>query len=132
GLFIPAIFSVTLAYIGDEWAGRNVGLGMSAYVSGGVAGSVSGRVVSGLVADLQSWRASFLVLAAVICVGGLAVWLLLPTSRHFERQRNIGDSLRTMARQLKQPGLVAIFVCAFNNLFVFVSVFTYITFYLVK
>jgi MFS family permease len=132
GLFIPAIFSVTLAYIGDEWASRNVGLGMSAYVSGGVVGSVLGRVVSGPVADLQSWRASFLVLAAVICVGGLAVWLVLPRSRHFERQRNIGDSLRNMARQLKRPGLVAIFVCAFNNLFVFVGVFTYITFYFAK
>ncbi|WP_213767876.1 MFS transporter [Caballeronia sp. dw_19] len=132
GLFIPGIFSVTLAYVGEEWSSKNVGMGMSAYVSGGVVGSVSGRVISGLAADLHSWRVSFLVLACVIALGGMCVWLLLPRSQHFERQRNIGTSFLEMARHLKNPRLVAIYACAFNNLFVFVSVFTYITFYLAK
>ncbi|CAN7313676.1 MULTISPECIES: MFS transporter [unclassified Caballeronia] len=132
GLFIPGIFSVTLAYVGEEWKGKNIGMGMSAYVSGSVVGSVSGRVISGIAADLHSWRASFLLLACLIALGGLCVWLLLPRSQHFERQRSIGTGLLTMARHLKNPSLVAIYACAFNNLFVFVSVFTYITFYLVK
>ncbi len=132
GLFIPGIFSVTLAYVGEEWRGKNISMGMSAYVSGGVVGSVSGRVISGLAADIHSWRASFLVLACFIALGGLGVWLLLPRSQHFERQRNIGTGLLNMARHLKNPRLAAIYACAFNNLFVFVSVFTYITFYLVK
>ncbi|WP_186093536.1 MFS transporter [Burkholderia gladioli] len=132
GLFIPGIFSVTLAYVGEEWQGKNVGMGMSAYVSGGVVGSVSGRVISGIAADLHGWRASFLVLACCIAIGGLCVWILLPRSRHFERQRNIGAGLLVMVRHLRNPRLVAIYACAFNNLFVFVSVFTYITFYLVK
>jgi MFS transporter, YNFM family, putative membrane transport protein len=49
GLFIPGIFSVALAYIGEEWAGKNSGLATSAYVSGNVFGSVSGRVLAGLI-----------------------------------------------------------------------------------
>ncbi|MFG1427713.1 MFS transporter [Roseixanthobacter glucoisosaccharinicivorans] len=132
GLFIPGIFSVTLAYVGEEWAGKNVGLGMSAYVSGGVVGSVSGRVISGLVADYQGWRTAFAVLACVIALGGLCVWRFLPKSRNFVRERDITIGLRNMGRHLKNPSMIAIFACAFNNLFVFVSTFTYITFHLVK
>lgn len=131
GLFIPAIFSATLAYVGEEWT-KNTAVGMSAYVSGGVIGSVSGRVISGLTADAYDWRASFLLLAILITVGGLLVWVLLPPSNRFERQKDIGASFRAMAKHLRKPSLVAIFVCAFNNLFVFVGVFTYITFYLVQ
>lgn len=132
GLFMPGIFTVTLAYISEEWAGKNVAVGMSAYVSGGVVGSVSGRVISGFAAQLRDWHASFLVLATVIALGGAIVWLLMPRSQRFEPQRNLLIGLQNMARHLKNPDLVAIYACAFNNLFVFVGSFTYITFYFVK
>jgi len=45
GLFLPAIFAVTIAYIAEEWEESRLGSAMSAYVTGNIIGGVSGRVV---------------------------------------------------------------------------------------
>src|SRR5262249_28314925 len=47
GLFVPGVIVVIIAYIGEEFAGRNVGKVMSSYISGTVLGGFLGRYVSG-------------------------------------------------------------------------------------
>ncbi len=61
GVFTPGVFSVTVAYINDEWEGRRAGKALSAYVSGTVLGGFSCRFISGLVASRWEWRWSFVV-----------------------------------------------------------------------
>ena len=77
GLFIPGIFTVTLAYISEEWAGAGVGAAMAAYVSGNVFGSVSGRVIAGLVTAHLGWRWAFIVLGCLLLASGMLTsrWL---------------------------------------------------------
>lgn len=130
GLFIPGIFSIALAYIGEEWGGKNRGLATSAYVSGNVFGSVSARVVSGIVASHLGWQMSFVVLTALLLLGALTVWLLLPRSKNFHSRVGVGAGVQAMARHFADRPLLAVFAIGFNTLFVFVGVFTYVTFYL--
>src|SRR4029078_2862551 len=56
GVFTPGVFSVTVAYINDEWSGRGAVSVLSAYVSGTVFGGFSCRFISGLVASHADWR----------------------------------------------------------------------------
>jgi MFS transporter, YNFM family, putative membrane transport protein len=128
GLFIPGIFSVALAYIGEEWSGRNNGLATSAYVSGNVFGSVSGRVLAGFIAHYAGWHEAFIVLATLLVLGGIGVWVLLPNSKNFVPHRNILQSVRSSGQHFRNPKLLAVCVVGFNTLFAFVGVFTYITF----
>lgn len=130
GLFIPGIFTVALAYISEEWERTKVGSAMAAYVSGNVFGSVSGRVIAGLAADKLNWHWSFVILGFLLILGGIATWRWLPRSHHFVRQHNTLMSIRLFAQHLRNPKLLAIYAVGFNTLFVFVSAFTYITFYL--
>jgi predicted MFS family arabinose efflux permease len=130
GLFIPGIFTVALAYISEEWNRTKVGSAMAAYVSGNVFGSVSGRVIAGLVAAHLNWHWSFVALGLLLILGGIATWRWLPRSHHFVRQHNTFASIRLFAQHLRNPKLLAIYAVGFNTLFVFVSTFTYITFYL--
>jgi YNFM family putative membrane transporter len=128
GLFIPGIFSVALAYLGEEWKGPNSGLATSAYIAGNVIGSVSGRLVAGLVATWTDWHYSFIAQALLLVVGGIAVWILLPPSRNFVAQKHFGQGLRAMVKHFSNRPLIAVWAIGFNTLFVFVAVFTYITF----
>jgi predicted MFS family arabinose efflux permease len=130
GLFIPGIFTVALAYISEEWSRNQVGSAMAAYVSGNVSGSVSGRVLAGFLAVHLNWHWAFVALGSLLVVGGFLTWWWLPRSQHFLRQQNPLTSLRTMAQHLQNPRLLAVYAVGFNTLFVFISAFTYITFYL--
>lgn len=130
GLFIPGIFSVALAYLGEEWKGPNSGLATSAYIAGNVLGSVSGRVVAGFVATWTDWHYAFVAQSLLLVLGGFAVWALLPASQNFVAQRHFGKGIRAMLGHFKNLPLIAVWAIGFNTLFVFVAVFTFITFHL--
>ncbi|MBF2021759.1 MAG: MFS transporter [Hydrococcus sp. C42_A2020_068] len=130
GLFIAVIFSVTIAYISEEWADVGVGSAMSAYITGNIVGGVLGRFLSGVVADRFSWRLAFVILGCLnlVCVFVVLVWL--PRSRNFVRQKNIIASVRAFGMHLRNPRLLAAYAVGFNVLFANVSTFTYVSFYL--
>lgn len=130
GLFIPGIFTVALAYISEEWSHNQVGAAMAAYVSGNVFGSVFGRVLAGFLAVHLNWHWAFIALGGLLVLGGCLTWRWLPRSKHFLRQPSSLTSLRTMLQHLQNPQLLAVYAVGFNTLFVFISAFTYITFYL--
>ncbi|MDR5826212.1 MFS transporter [Caballeronia sp. LZ043] len=128
GLLIPGIFSVSLAYISEEWTGATRASATSAYVSGNVFGSVSGRVIAGICASHAGWQAAFEATSILLFCGGCLVWAFLPVSRNFHRQPNAVDGFRSMALNLKSRSFLAVAAVGFNTLFVFVATFTYITF----
>lgn len=130
GFFIAIIFSVTIAYISEEWTEEGIGSAMSAYITGNILGGVLGRFLCGLVASYFDWHLAFIVLGCLnlICVFGVLTWL--PRSRHFVRQKNVITSINTFRMHLHNPRLLVAYGVGFNVLFSNVSTFTYVNFYL--
>jgi predicted MFS family arabinose efflux permease len=139
GLCLPAIFAVTVAYVGEECgasgdgaASSGVGRVMASYVTGNIVGGVLGRFVSAFVTDRVGWREAFAVLAALNLLVAIALSITLPASRRFKPEASAVSALRELAGHLKSPRLWAGYAVGFNILFSIVGTFTYVGFYLAK
>jgi predicted MFS family arabinose efflux permease len=130
GLLLPPIFAVTLAYIGDEWPSNQVASVAAAYIAASGLGGFLGRFVSGVVADHGGWRAAFWIYAAVTGLSAAYVAWMLPRERNFVRTEGLRHSARLALGHLFNPPIVATFAMGFGVLFSFVTVFTYVNFYL--
>src|SRR5579872_1714322 len=86
GLCTPGVFSVTVAYVNEEWE-EGAGAAVGSYVTGSVLGGFSSRIVSGFVAAHAPWQAVFLVTGLMILAGALAVRAWLPVETHFRPQQ---------------------------------------------
>jgi MFS transporter, YNFM family, putative membrane transport protein len=130
GLVLPPVFVVTVAYIGEEWpASQVVGI-TGTYLSATSFGGFFGRFITGVVADLADWRRAFLALAALTAALAIAVALLLPKERGFVRSPGLAAALKQMLAHLRNPRLIATYAVGFGVLFTFMSIFTYVSFYL--
>jgi MFS transporter, YNFM family, putative membrane transport protein len=131
GLCTPGVFSVTIAYINDEWASGGAGAVLSSYVSGTVLGGFSCRFISGLVAAHFGWRWVFIVLGVLTLAGGVAIARLLEPERHIP---HASSSLRAWFAaahtHLRNRRLLATYCIGFCVLFSLLATFTYVTFYL--
>ena len=130
GLVLPPIFAVMVAYIGDELPHHEATTVAGIYSSGSSLGGFSGRLFVGLLADLVSWRAGFMVLAAIAFVGGIIVAFLLPHERKFVRSEGLLSSGKQMLAHLRNRQLIATYAVGFGVLFNFITTFTYVSFYL--
>ncbi|MEA2928108.1 MAG: transporter, family, putative rane transport protein [Hyphomicrobiales bacterium] len=130
GLVLPPIFTVVVAYIGEEWPSAEATAVTGVYMSAISLGGFSGRFFAGLLADTIGWRSGFIVFAAVTFACAAAVGLLLPQERNFTRSEGLASSARQMLDHLRNPRLLAIYVIGFGTLFNFVAMFTYVNFLL--
>ena len=87
-------------------------------------------MIPGVLADIVGWRAAFLVLAAIGLAGAVVVAVLLPRERRFVRSAGFGASGLQMLRHLRNPQLVATYAVGFGVLFIFIALFTYVSFLL--
>ena len=130
GLALPPIFTVVIAYIGEEWPpGQAMGI-TGFYMAATSVGGFAGRFVSGLLADTVGWRTGFMATAAMTLVCGLAVAAILPRERNFTRSEGLAASGQQMLRHLRNPQLLATYAVGFGTLFTFVALFTYVNFLL--
>jgi predicted MFS family arabinose efflux permease len=130
GLVLPPIFAVVVAYIGDELPRHEATTVAGIYSSGSSLGGFSGRLFVGLLADLISWRAGFMALAAIAFAGAIFVAFLLPHERKFVRSEGLVASGKQMLAHLRNGQLLATYAVGFGVLFNFITTFTYISFYL--
>ena len=130
GLLVPPIFTVTVAYIGDEWPPGEVTRVAGLYTAGSSIGGFCGRLIPGLVTDLLDWRAAFAANALLTLAVAIAVALMLPRERHFVRSEGLLASSRQILTHLRNPRLLAIYAVGSGVLFNFTSVFTYVNFHL--
>jgi predicted MFS family arabinose efflux permease len=130
GLLLPPIFTVAVAYVGDEWPPADVPRVAGLFISGSSVGGFCGRFVTGAVADLLGWRASFAAVALLTLAGGLIVTIALPRERRFIRSDGFFASARQMLAHLRNPRLLAIYAVGFGVLFNFIATFTYVSFHL--
>jgi YNFM family putative membrane transporter len=130
GLVLPPIFAVMVAYIGDELPRHEATTVAGIYSSGSSLGGFSGRLFVGLLADLISWRAGFMALAAIAFAGAIVVAFLLPHERKFVRSEGLVASGKQMLAHLRNGQLLATYAVGFGVLFNFITTFTYVSFYL--
>ena len=132
GIFVPGVIVVIIAYIGEEFAGGNVGKVMSSYISGTVLGGFLGRYVSGLIAHHHDWRRAFITIGMINLAGAFFVRATLPAATHFVRAPNIRHSFVETLRHLRNPRMLSVFGIGFSALFTIVGAFTYVNFYLAR
>ncbi|MEA2719863.1 MAG: transporter, family, putative rane transport protein [Candidatus Eremiobacteraeota bacterium] len=130
GLFMPAVFAVTLAYIAEEFPAEVGGRAIGAYIGGNVLGGFLGRYVTALIAGRWDWHVAFVVLGLMNLAGGAFVWAALPRAAHFVRQRSASGALRAMGRFVRDPVLLATYAIGGSVLFSLVATLTFVTFHL--
>jgi len=130
GLLLPPIFTVAVAYIGDEWPPADVPRVAGLYISGTSIGGFCGRFIPGVLTDLIGWRLAFSVVALLTLVTAVIVARMLPRERNFVREGGLLSSLRQMLRHLRDPQLIATYAIGFGVLFNFIATFTYVSFHL--
>ena len=130
GLAVPGIVVVLIAYLSEEFAAGGIARMTTTYVGGTVMGGFCGRFITGHAGDLLGWRGAFVTLAIMNLLGAVLVWWLLPPSRHFVPNRNIGAGMSTLWRHLHHKRLMAACAVGFCLLFSLVGTFTYVNLYL--
>ena len=130
GLTMPAIFTVTIAYIGEEWPAREATGVTGIYVSATGFCGFAGRVLPGVLTDAVGWRGGLLSSAAMTFACLVVVVALLPRERKFVRAVSLRASARQMVAHLKNPKLLAVYAVGFGVLFNFIALFTYVSFLL--
>src|ERR1700676_1283087 len=81
GLLLPPIFTVTVAYIGDEWPPADVPRVAGIYMVGTSVGGFCGRFIPGILTDVVGWRAAFDVVALLTVAAAIVVALILTPER---------------------------------------------------
>lgn len=130
GILLPPVFTVAVAYIGEEWPAKEVPSVVALYIAGSALGGFLGRFLSGVIADHFGWRAAFGALAVIDLAGALVVLRYLPRESKFVAASGLAASFRAMGRHIRTPRLVVTFAAGFAILFAFVSTFTYVNFHL--
>jgi YNFM family putative membrane transporter len=130
GLLLPPIFTVTVAYIGDEWPPADVPRIAGLYISGSSVGGFCGRFIPGVLTDAIGWRMAIQVVALITLTAAIIVALSLPKEKRFVRSGGLLTSLGQMLRHLRDRRLIATYAIGFGVLFNFIGTFTYVSFHL--
>jgi predicted MFS family arabinose efflux permease len=128
GLMLPFIFTVTIAYIGDETTGGATVKLAATYMSGAIFGGFSGRAITGFATEAFGWRPAMLVVAAVTLLMAVIIGVCLKPESRFRPVYGLRAALKSFPMHLKNPQLLATYGVGFGVLFCLVAVFTFINF----
>jgi MFS transporter, YNFM family, putative membrane transport protein len=128
GLALGGVPAVAMAYLAEEVHPDGLGLAMGLYVGGTAIGGMAGRVITGVVADLFSWRVAIGTIGVLGILSMLTFRTLLPPSRHFVPRRGLGFAHHRTAllKQFTRPGLPLLFLLGFVLMGSFVTLYNYI------
>ncbi len=128
GLMLPFIFTVTIAYIGEETDGSATVKLAGTYMSGGIFGGFAGRAVSGFAAQAFGWREALLLIAAITLLMAAVIGVCLRPERRFSPVFGLAGALRAFPMHLRNPRLLATYGVGFGVLFCMIGVFTFVNF----
>lgn len=133
GLFMASAFTLTLAYLGEEYSAANAAAAFAAYITGNVASNLVGRLVSSALADHLGLAANFYIFALLNLAGAVLVYF---TVHRAPPMKSMGppalSPLATWAVHLRNGPLTAGFGIGFCILFAFIGTFTYVNFVLTR
>ncbi len=130
GTLVPGMTAVSVAYAGDRFGGRDLPAVVAGVIGASVVGGLLGRVLAGAIAAHFSWRAPFVVFAALTAV---AAWLLargLAPGGGARRAGTLGAAWAGMLGHLRDPRLVGAYVVGGALFFGWIGIFTYLPFHL--
>jgi MFS transporter, YNFM family, putative membrane transport protein len=131
GVLMASAFTLTMAYLAEEYSSADIANALAAYVTGNVACNLFGRLMSASLASSFGLEITFYVFAALNLAGAVLVFFTL---------KQMSPMTTTMAKSpfaawiahFKNPPLRAAFGIGFLILFVFLGTFTYVNFVLVE
>jgi YNFM family putative membrane transporter len=131
GFLLAGLPSIAMAYLGEEFSPKALGLAVGLYISGNTIGGMSGRIISGILTDLYTWKASFVAFGMISGLGVIAFYYLLPSSGHFNiKPLRLKQAVFKMVSLLANRHLLQAYMIAFLMTFSFVGLFNYVTFLL--
>ncbi|MGE0734014.1 MAG: MFS transporter [Alphaproteobacteria bacterium] len=133
GIFMSAAFTLTLAYLGEQFSAKDAAGVFAAYITGNVASNLVGRLFSAGLADHIGLAGNFLAFASLNLAGAALVFFTL---RPAMKIAPIGEAARSpwsiWREHLRNGPLRASFMIGFCILFAFIGTFTYVNFVLVR
>ena len=127
GLCMSCAFTLTLAYLGEAVAPERQTTAFAAYITGNVASNLIGRLVSATTAGLYGTSTAFFVFAALNLIGAvLAAVRIQATPMEKDAPATPG------VRAALTPQLFTGYGIGFLILFVFIGVFSYVNFVLMR
>ena len=127
GLFIPALTTCLVAYLGRVMPPDRLNVVMGSYVSATVVGGLSGRLLSGFLLPPGHWRWAFFLATALLLAATLAAFIGLPKEQagsHVDREP------ARFRDVLFRHELFRLYCVGAGAYFVFLSLFNYMPFYL--
>jgi predicted MFS family arabinose efflux permease len=133
GVFMASAFTLTLAYLGEEYSAADAAGAFAAYITGNVASNLIGRLISAGLADHFGLAANFYIFALLNLAGAVLVYF---TVHKAQPMKTIGappaSPLATWAIHLRNGPVRAGFAIGFCILFAFIGTFTYVNFVLTR
>ncbi len=133
GVFMASAFTLTLAYLGEEYSAADAAGAFAAYITGNVASNLIGRLMSAAFTDHLGLAANFYIFAALNLSGALLVYFTVHKAPPMPAMGPAQPSpLATWALHLRNPPLRAGFGIGFCILFAFIGTFTFVNFVLTR
>ncbi|PKG23471.1 MFS transporter [Niallia nealsonii] len=129
GIILAGVPSVAMAYLGEEVESSSLGKAMGLYISGNAIGAMGGRIISGVLSDFFGWHIAVGGIGIISIAATLIFAYMLRPSNNFKSQKlKIYDLSKSMAKHLKDPGLLCLYGLGFLLLGSNVALFNYIGF----
>jgi predicted MFS family arabinose efflux permease len=133
GIFMASAFTLTLAYLGEEYSAADAAGAFAAYITGNVASNLIGRLISAALADHLGLAANFYIFALLNLAGAVLVYFTVHRAPPMQAMGPPAPSpLATWSLHLRNGPLRAGFGIGFCILFAFIGTFTYVNFVLVR
>jgi YNFM family putative membrane transporter len=139
GFALGGVPAVAMAYLADTLAPQGLGRAMGRYVGGTAFGGMTGRVMVGALAEHLGWREAIGVMSVLDLAAAAVFVMLLPRaapgpvpSRAFRAAMGPREHLAAWRAHLARPPLRALFAIAFLAMGVFVTVYNYAGFRLMR
>ncbi len=138
GLCMSAAFTLTLAYLGENYGARDAAGAFAAYITGNVASNLFGRLVAASAADHLGLAPGFYVFALLNLAGAALVFVTLKSTKKMDCAPmpppggRPASPLSIWAAHVRNPALAAGFAIGFCILFAFIGTYTYVNFVLAQ
>lgn len=133
GFLLSGATSVSMAYIAEEVSEKNKARIMALYIVGNALGGMSGRFITSWIGAVWSWRIASVSIGLICALFALLFLLFSPRSTHFfPRKESLHSLIIVNARLITSKALVPFYLTGGLILGVFVSLYNYMGFYLLK
>ncbi len=133
GFLLSGATSVSLAYISEEVLPKNKGKITGLYIAGNALGGMGGRVISSYLSTEFSWRTASASIGVLCAVFAILFLIFSPRSINFKpKKENFKSLIISNLHLLTSAKLLPFYLIGSLMLGIFVSLYNYLGFYLVK